>query len=490
MKRFWVSLGVALALLASQQIVISGVYGLTPAQFELVFAGGSGATVPQNLPSVIAESGTPVTIYGDGASHVVSTVSLPANSIPPDSTLELTLLMSKYNPLFGGSVVLVAIDGTTIGQSFPVATNLGLNTVLGWNISSDLSAGKSVTNGLTQNNVSAYTANFNDVLSPTQGQAAYPYGVHVNSPVKYKIDFTVAHNFTISLQPAPHDVLEISGWTLVSYKNSASPTKTLAPANSVAYWGDSLTYGVGAGTTVSATTGPYPQQIAYAARVGIPFTNQGVGGDKSSDIAARVIADKMRGKYWNAVFDMGRNDFDQIGSAAVLANIAKSVANLAPGVNYVVNTVANAANEPPGSGNWNGLVLLNNSIKSTYGAHVADVFNALTAGGTTQVNNNLRNITVSTTSNGSTASGATSITVTSPTSIVNGMFVDDATGFIPAQTTITISGSVITLSAATTGIIPTGTTLNFVAASEVHFRDAGYAIKASTVVTAMTANGF
>lgn len=491
MKKFWVSLCVALALMVSEQVVVSGVYGLTPAQFEMLFAGGNYVAIPQNLDTVIASSGTPVALYGSGGTtKTFASVTIPANTIAPNSVLELEIYCNFLLPNNGGRALIVSIGGQIIGQVFPVATQGGLYAHNAYFVTADLTAGLDTTNSYTQNNMFSYTINLNDVSSPTAGQGA-PFAVHANTGTSWKINFTQPQVFQIVGNPQTGDQMQVIGWTLTNHKTSSAPASSYAPSGAWAGWGDSLTYGVGASTTVSATTGPWPQQIAFSARVGIPYVNMGVSGDRCADITQRIISDKIRGKYYNVIYAGGRND---VGSgtltATVLACQQAAVGNLSATSKYLITTIIPAANEGVGSANWNAIVASNAQTNTSWGTHVADVFSALTSAGTVQINNNLRAITVSTTNSTAVTSGTSTMTVTSPTGIVNGMFVDDATGFIPPQTTVTISGSVVTLSNPTTGTIPITTTINFVSPSEIHMRDAGYAIWASTITTAMTANGF
>ena len=456
-----------------------------------IVPGGGAPAAPQNVPYVIASSGTPVTIYGNGSSHTLASITIPANTVAPDSDLELEVFLSFFAPNNGGRNISIKIGTNVIGQSAPTATNLGLQAKALWYVTSDLTAGNDTTNGYTQNNLFGYAVNLNDVLSPTANQAGVFYGVHTSGRNGYKVDFTQSQTLTMVAAPVSGDQMEVTGWRLVNHRVKLTPTGSYAPSTAWAAWGDSLTYGVGSSSTVSGSTGPYPQQIAFSARVGVPYVNMGVSGDKCADITGRLISDKVRGKYWNVVLDEGRND---IGSgtltATVLACQQQAVANLASSAKYVIGTIIPAANEGVGSANWNSIVASNAQTNTSWGTHVADVFSALTSAGTVQINNNPRAITVSTTNSIAVTSGTSTMTVTSPTGIVNGMFVDDATGFIPPQTTVTISGSVVTLSNPTTGTIPITTAINFVGASEVHMRDAGYAIWASTITTAMTANGF
>ena len=220
------------------------------------------------------------------------------------------------------------------------------------------------------------------------------------------------------------------------------------------------------------------------ANVQRPVSNLGVGGETAAQITTRVLADTVRGKLWNCVFTMGRNN---VGTgtfqADVLASLASCVANLSSSAKYIVGTVTNGCGEAVGSANWNAILALNTAINAAYGAKVADVMSALTSGYTVQIPIAYRAATAITTATGT--SGATTMTVASATGIVNGQYVS-GTG-IPDQTTITISGTTVTLSQALTGNL-SATAVQFVGPTEVHFNDAGYAVWKNTIQTALTAN--
>lgn len=253
--------------------------------------------------------------------------------------------------------------------------------------------------------------------------------------------------------------------------------------NNVAAWGDSLTAGAGAVTP----PGGWPSQLA-ALRSGYTVTNLGVGGQNSGMILTRVQADPVRGVIWNSIFEMGRNDLHSQTPTnfpiVVTGNIASAVAHLDSRAKYLVTSVTPSLDEPVGGSEWNEIASLNATLASTYGSKYADVWAALTANGTQLPALNLMLVTATTTATYS--SGASSFTVTSATGIVNGMFIL-GTG-IPDQTTITISGTTVTLSTPTTASA-TGGTVKFVNFNEVHMNDAGYAVWTSTINAAMTANG-
>lgn len=137
------------------------------------------------------------------------------------------------------------------------------------------------------------------------------------------------------------------------------------PAEIVA-WGDSLTQGTG---------GNGDSWPAWFTRLsdGITVINKGVGGQTSTQIKERMLADKdLHGKF--TVIWAGRNNaFDQKGT--VQADIAAMVAALdAP--DYLVVGIPNGAKEPKdGPDRWKLTLIdkLNASLKETYGARFVDI---------------------------------------------------------------------------------------------------------------------
>jgi lysophospholipase L1-like esterase len=131
-------------------------------------------------------------------------------------------------------------------------------------------------------------------------------------------------------------------------------------------WGDSLTRGEG---------GKGDSWPAWFTRLsdGIAVVNKGVGGQTSTQIKDRMLADKdSHGKF--TVIWAGRNNaFDQKGT--VQADIAAMVAALeAP--NYLVVGIPNGAKEPKdGPDRWKRTLIdkLNASLKETYGDRFVDI---------------------------------------------------------------------------------------------------------------------
>lgn len=125
--------------------------------------------------------------------------------------------------------------------------------------------------------------------------------------------------------------------------------------------GDSLTAGAGgAGTT-------WPGH--FATLTGYLVTNGGVGGETSTQIKTRYLADPSKQGY-HAVFWAGRNNFTD--APQVRADIAAMIA--AHGSNrYLVLSVLNQSTEPAGSGSHTQILALNASLSALYGPRYIDV---------------------------------------------------------------------------------------------------------------------
>lgn len=134
----------------------------------------------------------------------------------------------------------------------------------------------------------------------------------------------------------------------------------------VVAWGDSLTYGTG-GDGQS-----WPSWFTQLSN-GTKVLNKGVGGQTSTQIKERMLAEKeLHGKF--TVIWAGRNNaFDQKGT--VQADIAAMVAALGSS-NYLVVGILNGANEPKeGPVRWKLTLInkLNASLKETYGPRFVDI---------------------------------------------------------------------------------------------------------------------
>jgi len=125
--------------------------------------------------------------------------------------------------------------------------------------------------------------------------------------------------------------------------------------NNISCWGDSLT-DIG-----------YPMVLQVSS--GCPTYNGGVGGETSTQIKSRMIADSAR--YGDiAVIWAGRNNYD--APVTVMSDIADMVAALTTS-NYIVLSVLNSSTEIAGSAGYLAVESLNSSLSSVYNTKFLDI---------------------------------------------------------------------------------------------------------------------
>jgi len=137
-------------------------------------------------------------------------------------------------------------------------------------------------------------------------------------------------------------------------------TRPDASSASIAAWGDSLTAGAG--------VWPYPDQLS--ALLGRAVYNGGSGGNTSTQIAARMIADTKH-DGWIAIIWAGRNNY--WNREIVERDIASMVA-IRP--DYLVIGVINGDGgiaEYAGSVGYDQIVTLNRELAMIYGDRYLDI---------------------------------------------------------------------------------------------------------------------
>lgn len=137
----------------------------------------------------------------------------------------------------------------------------------------------------------------------------------------------------------------------------------------IACWGDSLTAGAGAGAGNS-----YPDVLAQLS--GFAVYNGGINGDRSFQIAARVRADSAH-RNDVVVIWAGRNNWQD--SAAVLADVAGMVSELAPPRRFLVLSVLNAGYAGVGSFEYRDIAALNQALQAAYPRNYLDIRSLLVA---------------------------------------------------------------------------------------------------------------
>jgi hypothetical protein len=138
-----------------------------------------------------------------------------------------------------------------------------------------------------------------------------------------------------------------------------APASFASSAN-IAVWGDSLTPGFAENLGAA-----FPNRLVY---------DGGVGGETSSQIVARVLADRSGRNTWVNIFWMGTNNVGQPGQ--IKADIAASVAWLAAGNDrFLILPVFNDAifSEYRGTAVYAGIMQLDAELAASYPQHYLDV---------------------------------------------------------------------------------------------------------------------
>lgn len=152
----------------------------------------------------------------------------------------------------------------------------------------------------------------------------------------------------------------------------APPLRQASEADILTYsrlaaWGDSLTAGTG-GTA-------WPQQ--FSANKGWAYYNGGIGGQSSTQIRDRMLADNAK-SGWPTVIWAGRNNFTD--PTTVKADIASMVASLGH-TRYLVLGITSGFGGSENIGTPNGLIIagLNSDLAALYGSRFVDALAALVA---------------------------------------------------------------------------------------------------------------
>lgn len=155
-----------------------------------------------------------------------------------------------------------------------------------------------------------------------------------------------------------------------------SQTSTIASVNNnntIQAWGDSLTLGSGGSVTTEYPTGT-PWMVYLRDLTGFNFFNGGVGGNDSTQIKTRFLADTAK-RAWPAIFWAGANDPTQ---QKVLDDLAAMVAALGH-QRYLVISLTGQNTFPIGSGTYNQVHNTNVAVAAVYGQRWVDVRSALVA---------------------------------------------------------------------------------------------------------------
>lgn len=145
-----------------------------------------------------------------------------------------------------------------------------------------------------------------------------------------------------------------------------------ASISTIACWGDSLTDGAGGGGTT------YPGVLASA--LGRTVYEGGVGGETSSQILTRILADTAH-RDWTSIFWMGRNNY--AAAQTVVEDILDGTDHLTPSTSrLLVLSVLNgdystsqgdSTDEWQGGDEYDEIIALNDELGKTFGPAYVDI---------------------------------------------------------------------------------------------------------------------
>ena len=351
------------------------------------FAASSAAGLGSAFASVTNSSGTPTTATIYWAHTVVSYVGGRLNANPANGTgLFDDIVVRPVAPLTGwsGTGCTLLIKGTTpsamaadkvalqiddnsernrVRVVYDTANHLRVVVTRGNTEMANLDLGTVASSADFTVGLSAAQNNF---FASLNGAAAVVDGGGNHPGLAF---FRIGRSFTgEAWDGSINRVAAVAGGTGQGY------AEWIAGGNpSIATWGDSLTNGTGAsvaGTRYPAVLGTLfdPDRTVY---------NGGVGGETSTQIRARMVADTTY-NYRCVVLWAGRNNYTD--TQTVLDDLAAMVAHVGSG-RYVVMTVLNGeyANEYAGGVAYRQIVDLNAAIMALYPANYIDIRTQLVA---------------------------------------------------------------------------------------------------------------
>lgn len=145
-------------------------------------------------------------------------------------------------------------------------------------------------------------------------------------------------------------------------------TATFTYAQAIRAFGDSFTLGIGANSQDC-----YPDKLSQI--LNYPVQNLGWGGQTSTEIANRIIADSAHKNYPTIIWE-GYNNYSD--SATVIVDVARSVAALGHS-KYLIVGVLNTFQPYEYLGGWGyGVIVgINNRLAQVYGTHYVPMRNIL-----------------------------------------------------------------------------------------------------------------
>jgi lysophospholipase L1-like esterase len=304
---------------------------------------------------------------GSGYSHFN-----PLNIIPTAN--EFTIVVDVHRPeTFTGAGVILAMHAGTIANRIEIGINATYQPY------ALVQAGGTVT--------------FNAALGPSQGwygrtrrlvlsvkSGAFSFAdsqSSVNSQASGSIPSRAAWvNLDIGGNSA--NASYFTGWIrrvqiLPRALTAKEALDVSAGTTAFACWGDSLTAGTGA----TGISGRYPEALRAMRWPVSGMHMGGVGGETSTQIKARMVADTLRAD-WTTVIWAGRNNYADL--ATVLADVAEMVGHLTHR-RFLVMSVINKANldENAGTVGYGQIMALNAALAAAYPNNYMDIRSMIVA---------------------------------------------------------------------------------------------------------------
>jgi lysophospholipase L1-like esterase len=315
-----------------------------------------------NDARVIACQGTPVTAFvkQDTAYTDLANFTLLARDIPAGCMIRVYGCISMRSTTIGGKNIALRFAGSLIQTATIGASDLTVDFEQYYFVTADKK---------TIRRAKPYLACGTAAAVDAKG---ITYGGNTSSlPTNVSVDMT--QNQTLQVQVKVNgsstagEYIQLDAFVVEVLKGySGDIPTTLAPANSVHCWGDSLTQGSG-----STAWNDYPSALSKLKRV--PYYNGGIAGETAQQIVARMLLDPIHVRNGTVVLWMGRNNVTgSTPTATILAQLAIAVAALGH-TRYVILTVTNASDEPSGSANFITIAAINAAIIAAYPNNYLDI---------------------------------------------------------------------------------------------------------------------
>jgi lysophospholipase L1-like esterase len=337
-------------------------------------------------------------MYGTGVDLVAASKVIPGGTIKPGSMLKLTALAGKYTPVSTDGYFKVRLrQGANlkeIAYSNAATTAYTQSYDFEWFVSMDLKwlfpKGSSsinfynttVASLATNYSISTHLANPNGSRNP-RSRSNIALATYTAPPTNESLTIDLTQDFTVEilLRAGTADQIELQGCTLMMYAPQTSATFDANPKLTLCF-GDSLTEGAGS-TPTGTIPNDWVSQLARS-RLGTPFKQLGLGGQKITQIVDRIVADKVYGKNARLILWAGVNDIpDDADAVATIESQINRLIDFRGGTqnliicNYTPNTTWTT-----GGTYYTRMQAANDMLALNWSSIVCDLFTATTTGST------------------------------------------------------------------------------------------------------------